>query len=85
MDFSWLNELPDERWQSDSNGVRYIPIAVSSFRSMCEVPDEEARLFEAFDAWGARQPRQYGALAVPGNPGEPYIWVTAILDRSNAT
>lgn len=80
MDFSWLNELPDERWQRDSGGGRYIPIAVSAFRHTSNVAEDEERLFEQFDAWGAQQQRRYVALAVPGNPGEPFMWVTAILD-----
>lgn len=80
MDFTWLNEVPADRFQPSDDGQWYLAMPTHEFMQRSGAREND-RWRETLDSWGASQPRAYVGIAVPGPPGVPFFWVMATLDR----
>jgi hypothetical protein len=80
MNFLWLNELGDDRWQLTRDGSWYSVMPLIAFLNTSNVPSGETWR-TAFDSWGGLQPRKYSIERIVAlrERGDFYVIVSASM------
>lgn len=80
MNFLWLNELGDDRWQLTRDGSWHAVIPLIAFLNTSNIRSGEMWL-ATFDHWGRLQPRRYSIerIAALREGGDPYVTISASM------